>query len=364
MPDRLLLPGYIDTENPGQLGKLTGGILYDFRVGERFRAAGWDVEYFNLEILPRYARMFKFPTPHIVSCSCSNDFDVLVTDLGSSPLTLGMQRRASRMDRLTVLICHHFRGHLEHTLVKRLLYTWTEKAIVREADLLVANSSHTVRKLEELGRSGRDVLLARPGLSVRQAGRPRINENPGRLLLVGNVEARKGIEDAVRALAFSSVESAELFIAGERSYEPGYSARVAALVAELGLEDRVHLMGRLSNNDLAAEYNRADAFLLLSHWEGYGMAIAEAMASGLPVISTKAGAVPDLVEDGVSGLLVDPGDWQGAGAAIRRLFSEDGLRRNLAEGALRSARGFPSWEETTGLVLEAVTERLHPDHVD
>lgn len=352
------MPGYIDATAPEGLGRLiTGGILYDFMIGEHFRASGWDVEYFNLESLPRYARMLKLPSAGIISRRFNDSFDVLVTDLGTSSITLGLQRRARRLGQLTVLICHHFRGHLEQTPLKRFLYKWTEKRIVREADLIVSNSSFTVRRLKELGRSGRDVLLARPGLNVRLADEPRFREDPRRLLLVGNVETRKGILEAVKALAYSGIENAELYIAGERDFEQGYLEKIEACIGEMDLKGRVHLLGRLSNTELTGEYGRADAFILPSYWEGYGMAIAEAMAQGLPVISTTAGAIPDLVKDGVSGMLVDPGDWRATGDCIRKLFTEPELRRKLAEGAFRAAELFPSWDSTAGLILEAVESR-------
>ncbi len=352
------MPGYIDTTDPARLGRLTGGIFYDYMIGERFRASGWDVEYFNLESLPRYAKMLKLPSAGIISRRCPDTFDVLVTTLGCSTLTLGLQRRANRLGRFTVLICHHFRSHLERTALRRLLYTWTEKMIVREADFIIAISASTVRKLEELGRSGRDVLLVRPGLNVRLADEPRFREDPLRLLLVGNIEARKGILEAVKALACSNIEDAELYIVGDRNFDRGYLNKVEGCIGELGLEERVHITGRLSDAELAAEYSRADVFLLPSYWEGYGMATAEAMARGLPVISTTAGAIPDMIEDGISGLLVDPGDWRALGECIRRLFTEPVLRRNLAEGALRTAALFPSWDDTTSLVLEAVEDRM------
>ncbi len=211
VPGRILMPGYIDTTDPARLGRLTGGIFYDYMIGERFRASGWDLEYFNLESLPRYAKMLKLPSAGIISRRCPDTFDVLVTTLGCSTLTLGLQRRANRLGRFTVLICHHFRSHLERTALRRLLYTWTEKMIVREADFIIAISASTVRKLEELGRSGRDVLLVRPGLNVRLADEPRFREDPLRLLLVGNIEARKGILEAVKALACSNIEDSELY---------------------------------------------------------------------------------------------------------------------------------------------------------
>ncbi len=356
-PGRMLMAGYVDTTEPDRLSRLTGGILYDFKIGKRFSASGWDVEYFNLESLPRYAKMLKFPAAEIISRRSKSKFDVLVTDLGSSSLTLALQRKERRQGRFTVLICHHFRGNLEKTPVKRLLYRWTEKRIVREADFVVANSSLTVRKLKEFGRSDKDVLLAQPGLNVRLARKPRFRENPTRLLLVGNVESRKGVVEAVKALAYSGIKGAELRIAGERYFEQGYLGKVKDCIDELGLADRVNLLGRLTDEELRSEYERADAFILPSFWEGYGMAIAEAMACGLPVISTTAGAIPDMVTDGVSGLLGVPGDWRATGTDIRRIFSEPDLRKYLAVQALDAAARFPSWDDTTRKVLEAIEKR-------
>ncbi|MEN8210015.1 MAG: glycosyltransferase family 4 protein, partial [Candidatus Fermentibacteria bacterium] len=270
---RMLMAGYVDTTDPARLGRLTGGILYDFTMCERFRASGWDLEYFNLESLPRFAKMLKFPSAGLISGRCGNDFDVLVTDLGSSSLTLGLQRKAQRLGMFTVLICHHFRNVLERTFLKRLLYTYTEKRIVREADFIVAISKSTVNRLIELGVNEQDILLARPGLNVRLADKPRYREDAGRLLLVGNVEARKGIVEAVKALACSDIEYAELFIVGERDFEPGYLNKVKACIGELDLQERVHLLGRLNDNELTVEYDLADTFILPSCWEGYGMAI-------------------------------------------------------------------------------------------
>jgi glycosyltransferase involved in cell wall biosynthesis len=355
---RMLMAGYVDAQDPERLGRLTGGILYDFNVSEKFRASGWDVQYFNLESLPRYAKMLKLPSASIISRRAGRSFDVLLTDSGSSSLTLGLQRRAKHLGQFTVLICHHFRSKLESSLLKRLLYTYTEKRIVSEADFIAAISESTVRRLKELGRDEKDILLAPPGLNVRLGDGPRFRDNPGRLLLVGNVEPRKGIIEALKGLASSGVENAELCIAGDRSFDPGYLAKVETCIEELNLNGRVHIPGRLSDEELSREYDRADVFLLPSHWEGYGMAIAEALARGLPVISTTAGAIPDLVTQGESGLLVASGDWRETGTAIRRLLTDPALRKKLAEGAYRSAEQLPSWDSITTLVFEAVTERM------
>jgi len=356
---RVLMPGYVSPSLPSGGGKLTGGILYDYMVAQAFRDHGWEVMLFDLETLPRYAKMLKFPAPRLVAGSCGRDHDVLVTDLGNSPLVSGLQH-GTPMDsgRLDVLICHHFRAHLERTLPRRLIYGHAERRIVAGADLLIANSPYTESILLKMGRNRDDIVLAPPGLNVPVATNLRFRETPADVLMVGGIEPRKGVVDAILALEASGLENLRLTVAGDAGRESRYLEQVRHCIEEKGLASRVRLVGRLDDRSLLKAYAGADAFMLLSHWEGYGMAIAEAMASGLPVISTTAGAIPDLVEDGVSGLLVDPGDWQSAGDSLRRLFTDGELRRSLSKGALHRAAGLPTWEETTGRILEAVAERL------
>lgn len=352
------MPGYVSqSPDKDDLEILTGGILYDRNVGHAFRKMGWHVDFFDLETLPRYAKLLKFPARDLIFRRTCRDFDVLISDLGSSALTLGLQRAAARRGALTVLICHHFRAHLERSLPRRLLYRFTERRITSEADILVANSPHTAARLVENGRIPTDIVLAPPGLNVPMAGEPGFREAPSGVLMVGSLEPRKGVVESVRALAASGLEEAVLTIAGGPG-PPEYLRELRGCIESHGLGKRVHLVGRLDDEGLRRAYSEADVFMLLSNWEGYGMAIAEAMASGLPVVSTTAGAIPGLVEDGISGLLVEAGDWNGAGKHLRSLFTDRSLRMNIAQGALNRAAGLPTWEDSTRRIFEAVAGRL------
>jgi glycosyltransferase involved in cell wall biosynthesis len=355
----VLMATYVSPVPPEDGAKLTGGIMYDHKVAEAFRTRGWAVTLFDLESLPRYAKMLKLPAPRRVVRACGTGHDVLVTDLGSSPLTFRLQHRhPTPRGRLDILICHHFRAHLERTPLRRLIYRFAERRIVAGADLLVANSPHTVSVLLAMGRAPADIVTAPPGLNVPRVAEPRCRDAASEILMVASIEPRKGVVDAVRALDSSGLDDVGLTIAGDPGAPSEYRRELDALIRDSGLETRVRFVGRLDSHALEAAYRRADAFLLLSRWEGYGMAIAEAMASGLPVISTTAGAIPGLVEHGVSGLLSEPGDWRTAAANLRMLFTDGDLRGRLARGALQRAAGFPTWEESTGRILDAVAERL------
>jgi glycosyltransferase involved in cell wall biosynthesis len=103
-------------------------------------------------------------------------------------------------------------------------------------------------------------------------------------------------------------------------------------------------------------YAAADLFVLPSRFEGYGMAYAEAIAHGVPVVGTRAGAVPDTVPEG-AGVLVPPDDVDALAAVLRRLIASPAERERLAAGARAAAPTFPSWQESAALfarVLEQI----------
>ena len=119
------------------------------------------------------------------------------------------------------------------------------------------------------------------------------------------------------------------------------------------MADRVTLRGELDDTELAAAYDRADLFVLATLRETYGMAVAEALAHGLPVVSTTTGAIPDLVGDR-AGILVPPGDETALAAALARVMGDAGLRDRLAEGALRVRDRLPTWDEAAKTMAVAV----------
>ncbi len=116
------------------------------------------------------------------------------------------------------------------------------------------------------------------------------------------------------------------------------------------------MLGAVSQERLATLYPLADIFVLASHFEGYGMAYAEAMAHGLPVIGTTGGATVDTVPPS-AGVLIDPGNVKALTRALKMLIENEEERRWLASGALAAAADLPTWQETAEIVAAAL-ERL------
>jgi glycosyltransferase involved in cell wall biosynthesis len=167
------------------------------------------------------------------------------------------------------------------------------------------------------------------------------------LLSVANLIARKGYDLLFRALARlpRTLERCwRLTCAGSLEHDRATAEQLQAQIVASGLHDRVLLAGELEGPRLAEAYHTADLFVLATRYEGYGMAVAEAIARGLPVVSTRTGAIPDLVGDS-AGLLVEPGDEQALTEALDRVIRGDDLRRRLAEGARAVRSRLPTWEQ-------------------
>ena len=138
--------------------------------------------------------------------------------------------------------------------------------------------------------------------------------------------------------------------------------RLRAQLRANGLEGYVSLAGEADAMTLADYYNRADLFVLPTEYEGYGMAVAEALAHGLPVISTATGAIPELV-GGEAGLLVPVGDAVALAGALSEVLGNSHSRERLAQlaqGARRVRDRLPTWEGAAGKMAE-VLERAASD---
>lgn len=167
------------------------------------------------------------------------------------------------------------------------------------------------------------------------------------VLYVGTVMPRKGVTELVRALGSvaerEDVPTPRAILAGENTLDEEYTARVEELIAELGLERNVELMGFVDAADLPALYALADAFVVSSLEEGFGMTAVEAMAAGTPVVGTQVGGIPTIIEDGKQGRLVEPGDAAALADALAEVLGDPEIRERMAEQARQRARDF-SWE--------------------
>jgi glycosyltransferase involved in cell wall biosynthesis len=219
-------------------------------------------------------------------------------------------------------------------------FRFIDRAFATRARRLVAISDAVRRFLVAAGHAEEKLVTIHYGLdalpdtpSERTPAEVGIPEGAPLLLAVGRLTAQKDHPTLLRAFARARTRHPEavLAILGIGPLE----TETRVLVRELGLEGAVFLPGRLEIRDWL---ERADVFVHSSRWEGFGLVLLEAMLAGLPVAATRVSAVPEVVADGETGLLVEPGDAAGLARALDELLSEPESARALGDAGRQRAR--------------------------
>ena len=245
-----------------------------------------------------------------------------------------------------------------------LLRIAAEHEVIEGSDCVMASTpAEAAELLEHYGADpnrlctsppGVDHRVFRPGSQV--SARRRLGLGPGPVILfVGRIQPLKGVDLLLEA--FARIDGlhpkATLLIVGGPSGPKGQT-ELAALrhrAVILGVAGRVKFYGPLPHGLLADFYRAADVVAVPSRAESFGLVAAEAQACGTPVVAAKVGGLVYVVDDGVTGVLVD--GWKPADYAevLDRLLSDDGLRKKMSEAAVVWAKRF-SWEATVRRYLE------------
>lgn len=323
-PDRV-------ADRPAYLGLLPGYVLAGCRAAARLARTG---EYDVLHV--------HWPVPHAL---------------------FGMAGRAASG---VPLVCSFY--SVELTWVRRKM-PWLKpflRRAIRTADAVTAISSSTEAMVREL--HDRPVVRIPFGATVSPDApgtpSPPRSDRPYRVLFVGRLVERKGVQHLIEAVArlrgggngapgaaaAASAFEVELHVVGDGAYREPLSARAA----ELGVADAVRFHGFVSREELSQRFAESDVFVLPAvvdakgDVEGLGVVLIEALRYGTPVIASAAGGIVDIVRDGETGLLVPPGDSEALAAAITRLRTAPELAARLVrDGQAHVEREF-AWDVVVG----------------
>lgn len=355
---------------PGPLDQLTGGYIYDARMVHGLRAQGWTVTVHSLE--------GRFPDPDLqaheamaAALAAMPDQSLVILDglaAGGLPDPLVLHRQRLRL----IGLVHHPLSHetgLALELRERLAAAETQGLAACQG--IIVTSPFTARQLEGTGTLSCQIRVVEPGTdSVPGLRDPA--EGPGedqlettapeaflpQLLCVASIVPRKGHDVLLEALSRLQDDPWECHCVGSLTRNHSFSAQVLHQRAALDLTGRVHFHGEISRQELEVRYARAHCFVLASHYEGYGMVLTEALAHGLPVVSTTGGAIPYTVP-AQAALLVPPGDPDALARALGRVVAPGSgaeLRRKLGVAALRHAERLPTWEAAAAAFQGALLE--------
>lgn len=340
---------------PGDLETTTGGYIYDRRLIKELKNNGWTIDRLPL------GEGFPFPEPAILGKAyqalgqLSPHQTVLIDGLALGVLS-EIENRCSA--KIAALIHHPL--FLETGIDSKIaaVLKESEGAALKAVQTVICTSFETQRTLHSEFCVARDkITVALPG--TEPAERLALMPEPGetlRIFCAASITPRKGIDLLIEALSRLNNINWTLRLAGSADLEPEYADRVIHALHAKGLTNRVELLGVIKPEALKRELEAAHIFALPSWYEGYGMAFAEALAYGLPIIGTSGGAIPDTVPKDC-GILIEPGNVDALTKALRFLITDNAGRKKYAMAARRYARQLPSWTNTAQIVstkLEAL----------
>jgi len=235
--------------------------------------------------------------------------------------------------------------------------------VIKHSDLVVAISSHTKEEILRIAPAQVEIVpygspVPVPAEKKTTRGEP---DRKRRVLFVGRLVERKGVEYLVRAFKELSVPfPVQLDVVGT-----GPEAQsLAKLVRELGLVDRVNLAGEVSSEELNSYYSCCDCFVLPAvvdskgDTEGLGVVLIEALSNWKPVVASSVGGIVDIVHHEKTGLLVPEKDPRALAAAIKRILTDEDLAHRLAEQGHQFVRHYFDWDRIVDRWIELYREVL------
>lgn len=340
---------------PGSIATRTGGYEYDRRIVDGLRTLGWSVDVRELET------SFPWPTPAALQHT-----DRVLADIPDGTIVLidglafgAMPQQAERESaRLTIVpVVHSLLASdigLDRSSAAAL--ESSERRALAAASLVVVAGAALIDPLAGYGIAPNRIRVVEPGTDPAPLARGSGQPDTCHMVCVATLNPGKGHEVLFRALATLPMRNWRLTCAGSTTRYPATAERLRSIVDSTGLANRVVLAGELDASAVSDLYDRADLFVLPTLTETHPLSVIDALARGLPVVSTTTGAIPDLVGD-AAGLLVTPGDADGLAEALAMVMGDPKLRERLAAGARDVRQRLPTWHAAAAnmaAVLESV----------
>ncbi|MFQ6106859.1 MAG: MSMEG_0565 family glycosyltransferase [Thermoplasmata archaeon] len=360
--------------------KPRGGVVHALSISEALLDLGVDVHLFSLrkwrerayphgffrktdvpfDIFPYRARgQINEDVKRMISTydkNLSPDFDIYHTQdcIGGNALS----QLKVRSDAPTVRTIHHvdeFRGPA---------LTKLQEDSIRLCDIKVTVSKYWQRRLKVEYGVNSTVIYNGVDLKRFDPGNyPKPERESTDILFVGGLEARKGLEHLFLAVekVVASHPDTRLTVLGRSGFASGKSSDerrfFSILARRLGIGRNVRFIEQVDDEQLPSLYALCDVFVLPSRMEGWGLALMEAMAMRKPVIATRVGGIPELLEDGKTGYLLEPGDVLGLSEAVSRLIENPSLRKAMGREGRETVKAY-TWESSARKTLELYEKAL------
>ena len=305
----------------------------------------------------------QFPRPDTIArnamderlSSVPDGTSVVLDGLAMGGLTEIVEKHSRRLN-LLALVHHPLADETGISEADRQWFLESEKRALGFVKGVITTSQHTAVRLADYDVPTEAIRVAEPGVARANNPKARVEspeKNGPRILCVAHLSPRKAQHQLVEALEHMKAHPWRCTLAGSDTRDPEYSQQVRQAITDAGLEDRIELVGEVHESGLADLYCQADFFVMPSLYEGYGMVIDEALAEGLPVVSSDGGALAKTsARPGV--VQYCAGDVRALEARIRNWLEHPDQLDHSRKLAARESRRIRSWADTAKDVREAL----------
>lgn len=329
----------------GDLGQATGGYLYDRMLVRELRRRGHSVNVLSLRKKPHIEQVADNSDPAVRSWMRKQD--VIVQDELCHP---SLYRLNLQRERPVVALVHNLSTSLgPPSDIARSM----ERSFLESVDAVVCTSRATLGACQSLCPHPLRAAVAHPGRGHMMPQPHLQGSGELRVLHVGNIHPTKGLDVLLAALSELFPAPFRLEVAGAITDAP--FRRSLDDLMDAPLRSRVRFLGPVPEALMCERYRRADVVAVPSRYEGFGIALLEAMGFGVPVIAGREGGSGELVTHGREGFLVRPGD-QGAVVRHLRFLSDNARREGMGKAARRRWEAQPTWEESLTAAVDLIED--------
>ena len=335
----------------GSLDTLSGGYLYDRKLVEYLRSRGESVEIISLpwrNYISHLGDNLRFRLP--------GGLDLLIQDELNHPSLLKANSLFHQYP--IVSLVHHLRSSELHSRLIRWFYKRVEKQYLSSVDGFIFNSITTKGVVTGLIGEGVPSIIAYPPtdrfgnpISVQDVKKRGEEPGPLKLVFLGNIIPRKGLHTLLQALHRQDFDF-RLDIIGSLVADPMYAREMRQMVSDYHLSNKVSFHGHFETQALNERLGQSHVLVVPSSYEGFGIVYLEGMAFGLPAIGTTAGAASEIIRDGQTGYLINPGDSVTLATRLQELSQDRELLTKLSLQALVRYEAQPIWEITAETIRQ------------
>ena len=337
----------------GSLETLTGGYLYDRIVVQGLERLGHEVEVISLTSGSYLHRLGHNLSSGLCRRLLAGQFDILLQDELCHPSLFWVNQRLRKLaGPPLVAIVHHILCNEPRPRWQNRLLALAEQRYLASVDGFIYNSETTRQTVAALVGDGKPHVIAYPAgdrfgspLSAETMSQRSFQPGPLELLFLGNIIPRKGLLPLLKALATVDRNLWRLTVVGGLDFDPVHVTKARQCIQQLGLSDSVRFVGPCPDDQLVEILGASHVFCMPYAYEGFGIAILEAMAFGLPAIGCRDGAADETISHGINGFLLAHDDLLGLEPLLVQVHQNREELRRLSLAARDTYASRPSWQD-------------------